>query len=135
MAAVSRNYGGYIMRDYVIIADSSCDLPKETIKNWGIECIEMKYRFDDENTDRGNYELTAKEFYDKIINRSLCIKNQKRLQQPLFCVFYMFFVLICFTLVFFVVTVMCIFMKIRTHVYTTVFVCSSAFSEMIIVTR
>lgn len=54
------------MRDYVIIADSSCDLPKETIKNWGIECIEMKYRFDDENADRGNYELTAKEFYDKI---------------------------------------------------------------------
>lgn len=54
------------MRDYVIITDSSCDLPKETVAGWGIECIEMKYRFDSEDRDRGNYELTAKEFYDMI---------------------------------------------------------------------
>ena len=54
------------MRDYVIITDSSCDLPKETVAGWGVECIEMKYRFDSEDRDRGNYELTAKEFYDMI---------------------------------------------------------------------
>ena len=54
------------MRDYVIITDSSCDLPKEKVASWGIECIEMKYRFDLEDFDRGNYELTAKEFYDMI---------------------------------------------------------------------
>lgn len=56
------------MKDYVIITESTSDLPVEIIEELGIHIIPMEYRIDDKNYF--NYpderELSAKEFYNKL---------------------------------------------------------------------
>ncbi|NLC66882.1 MAG: DegV family protein [Clostridium sp.] len=56
------------MRDYVIITESTSDLPVEIIEDLGIYVIPMEYRVDEK--DYFNYsderELSAKDFYDKL---------------------------------------------------------------------
>lgn len=54
------------MNDYVIFTDSGCDLPLELLKQWGVECIPFTFRFEDEEKEYGNYELSAKAFYDRM---------------------------------------------------------------------
>lgn len=56
------------MRDYVIITESTSDLPVDIIEELGVYIIPMEYRVDDK--DYLNYpderELSAKDFYDKL---------------------------------------------------------------------
>lgn len=56
------------MKDYVIITESTSDLPVDIIEELGVHIIPMEYRVDEK--DYFNYpderELSSKEFYDKL---------------------------------------------------------------------
>ena len=54
------------MRDYVIFTDSACDIPTETLEEWGVEWCSLTYTFQDDTRQYGNYELSCPEFYDEV---------------------------------------------------------------------
>ena len=54
------------MSNYVLFTDSSCDIAPEKLREWGVECISMTFRFEGEDKDYRNDELSAKEFYARL---------------------------------------------------------------------
>lgn len=54
------------MTPYVLFADSSCDLPEALMKEWEIHCTALSFIFDDSDRIYKNFDMPAKEFYDKI---------------------------------------------------------------------
>ncbi len=54
------------MRDYVIFTDSACDIPTETLEEWGVGWCSLTYTFQDDTRQYGNYELSCPEFYDEV---------------------------------------------------------------------
>lgn len=54
------------MNDYVIFADSACDIATDILDKWQVKYFELQFAFDDEEKIYGNYELDAKSFYDKM---------------------------------------------------------------------
>ena len=47
------------MRDYVIFTDSACDIPTETLEEWGVGWCSLTYTFQDDTRQYGNYELSC----------------------------------------------------------------------------
>ena len=56
------------MTDYVIFADSACDIDPEILKSWGIKSKDMVVRFEGEEKEYMSYDLDAEEFYDEMKN-------------------------------------------------------------------
>lgn len=56
------------MSNYVIITDSACDLKPELLKDWGVEFLNLNYRFDGENIEYSNEGTDIKAFYQRIRN-------------------------------------------------------------------
>ncbi len=54
------------MSDYRIYTDSACDIPAETLAEWGVECRALTYTFDGEYKQYSNYGLPYPEFYDRV---------------------------------------------------------------------
>lgn len=54
------------MKDYIIITDTACDVSSELLKKWGVEYINLTYRFDGENEDCTGDKTDIKEFYNKM---------------------------------------------------------------------
>lgn len=54
------------MSDYVIYADSACDIESEILKTWGVRSLSLTFRFDGENKEYSNNEMDVKSFYDKM---------------------------------------------------------------------
>ena len=54
------------MNNYVIFADSSCDLSNEMMVERGISSVSLSFRFDDSNKEYTNDGMNIKEFYDKM---------------------------------------------------------------------
>ena len=54
------------MSNYVIFADSGCDMTPETLKEWGINYASLIYRFENENREYLNGDQPSKEFYDRM---------------------------------------------------------------------
>ncbi len=54
------------MREYVIYTDSACDIPEETLKEWGVGYRWLTYTFDGDPTQYGNYDIPYPEFYDRV---------------------------------------------------------------------
>ena len=54
------------MSDYVIYADSACDINTKTLKNWGVSYSELTFMFDGSNREYLNYDIGAKDFYDSM---------------------------------------------------------------------
>lgn len=54
------------MQNYVIVTDSGCDLTTDVLQQWGVSCISLIFKFDDEAQERGSYDMPVKEFYDKM---------------------------------------------------------------------
>ena len=52
------------MADYTVITDSGCDIASEKLKEWGVKCIDLVFRFQDEDCDHTNADLPVKQFYD-----------------------------------------------------------------------
>ena len=54
------------MSEYVIFTDSACDIPEETLREWGVEYRWLTYTFDGEFKQYSNYGLPYPEFYDRV---------------------------------------------------------------------
>lgn len=54
------------MRNYVIFTDSACDIPTETLEEWGVRWCSLTYTFEGDSHEYGNYELSCPEFYDRV---------------------------------------------------------------------
>lgn len=54
------------MNDFLIFTDSGCDLPLALMKEWGVECLDLTFRFEDEDKEYGNGEIAPKAFYDRM---------------------------------------------------------------------
>ncbi|MBQ3276665.1 MAG: DegV family protein [Oscillospiraceae bacterium] len=54
------------MRDYVIFTDSACDIPVETLEEWGVGYRSLTYIFDGDPRQYSNYELPCPEFYERV---------------------------------------------------------------------
>ncbi len=54
------------MKNYVILADSACDIKKELLNDWGVKISELSFMFGDDPKVYLNSEITAKEFYDEM---------------------------------------------------------------------
>ncbi len=56
------------MRDYVLVTDSACDLSPALLKEWGVELINLTFRFENEDKEYSNDEMDIKTFYERMLN-------------------------------------------------------------------
>ena len=54
------------MRDFVIYTDSACDIPPETLAEWGVGYSSLTYTFEGDERQYDNYELDYPAFYDRV---------------------------------------------------------------------
>ena len=54
------------MRDYVIFADSCCDVSPEVLAQWGVPYANMTFSFDGEDREYISTDISNKEFYDRM---------------------------------------------------------------------
>jgi len=56
------------MSDYVIFSDSSMDIAPEVYAKWGVQCIALNYRFQNEEAEYadGDGQLTTVDFYNRM---------------------------------------------------------------------
>ena len=54
------------MSEFVIYTDSACDIPEETLAEWGVAYSSLTYTFEGDPREYGNYELPYREFYDRV---------------------------------------------------------------------
>ncbi len=52
--------------DYIIFSDSSCDLPVETLREWGVQTCQLTVTFDGSDEVFQNDELPTSEFYRRM---------------------------------------------------------------------
>lgn len=54
------------MKDFVIFTESGCDLPAHLLEEWGVQCLDLTFRFDGEDKEYGNSDMETKAFYDRM---------------------------------------------------------------------
>ena len=54
------------MNDFVIYTDSPCDISPATLAEWGVGFSSLSFRFDGEEQDYLDNDLTSAEFYAKM---------------------------------------------------------------------
>ena len=54
------------MRDYVIFTDSACDIKPELLAEWGVPYRCLTFRFDGEEKEYSNDDMSVAEFYNKM---------------------------------------------------------------------
>ena len=54
------------MRDFAIYTDSACDIPEETLREWGVAYSYLTYTFEGDTREYGNYELSYPDFYERV---------------------------------------------------------------------
>ena len=54
------------MRDYVIFTDSACDIKPELLSEWGVPYRPLTFRFDGEEKEYSNDDMSVVEFYNKM---------------------------------------------------------------------
>lgn len=54
------------MNEYVIFTDSGCDIAPDTLASWGVKAESLTFRFNGEDKEYRNEDLTAKDFYEKM---------------------------------------------------------------------
>lgn len=54
------------MNDFIIFADSACDLSPAILAEWGVDFRSLTFRFDGEDKEYGNGDMNSKEFYQKM---------------------------------------------------------------------
>ena len=52
--------------EYVLIADSACDLPLEKLQEWKVELIRMPYLFTDDGKEKLDHDQPMHEFYEEM---------------------------------------------------------------------
>lgn len=54
------------MNDFIIFADSGCDLPPQTLADWGVKHLNLTFKFKDSEQEYENGDIPAKEFFDRM---------------------------------------------------------------------
>ncbi len=54
------------MDDFVIFADSACDIRPEILAKWGVPFRSLTFRFDGEGKEYGNGDMESKDFYQRM---------------------------------------------------------------------
>ena len=54
------------MNSYVIFTDSGCDIKPELLKEWGVPCKSLNFRFDGSEKEYSNEDMNVNEFYAKM---------------------------------------------------------------------
>ena len=54
------------MRDYVIFTDSACDIKPELLAEWGVPYRCLTFRFDGDEKEYSNDDMSVTEFYNKM---------------------------------------------------------------------
>ncbi len=54
------------MHEYVIFTDSACDIKPALLKEWGVEYINMTFRFDGEDREYSNEDMDITDFYNRM---------------------------------------------------------------------
>ncbi len=54
------------MKDYVIFTDSACDLKPELLAEWGVKYRCLTFRFDGDEKEYSNEDMSVAEFYEKM---------------------------------------------------------------------
>ena len=54
------------MSNYVIFTDSGCDIKPELLKEWGVPCKSLNFRFDGSEKEYSNEDMDTNEFYAKM---------------------------------------------------------------------
>ena len=57
---------GIIMADYKIFTDSACDFTIDAISERGLVCLPLTFRFEGEEKEYKNYDMSITEFYDRM---------------------------------------------------------------------
>lgn len=52
------------MNEYVIVTDTACDISQVILQQWGVQEIDLTFRFEKDNVERKGREMPIKEFYD-----------------------------------------------------------------------
>ncbi len=59
------------MKDYVIYADSACDISPDLLNEWGVKFCSLSLVFKDDPTEYNDYDIPSKEFYERMRNGAL----------------------------------------------------------------
>lgn len=54
------------MSDFILCTDSGCDIRENVLKEWGIPCLQLTFKFDGEDTEHTENDLKIKDFYDSM---------------------------------------------------------------------
>ena len=54
------------MEKYLIITDSSCDISPDLLREWGVESVNLTFRFDGDENDHTDRDMNAADFYQKM---------------------------------------------------------------------
>ncbi len=54
------------MDNYVIYADSACDITQDILNQWGVKTCSLSLMFSDSTKEYSDYEIPAHEFYDRM---------------------------------------------------------------------
>lgn len=73
------------MSEYIIMTDSSCDLPNAIVQELGLEVLPLSFIIDGQTYHNypDNREMSPKEFYDKLKNGSLATTNAVNMNQAM----------------------------------------------------
>ena len=56
------------MKDFVMMTDSGCDIKPELLTEWGVDLLELSFRFNEDDRDYCNFDMTIDRFYDRMRN-------------------------------------------------------------------
>ncbi len=59
------------MKDFIIFADSACDISPEILASWGVQFRSLTFRFEGEEKEYGNHDMPIREFYQKMRDGSV----------------------------------------------------------------
>lgn len=54
------------MKEYIIFADSACDIKPEILKSWGVESAALTFRFENDAKEYSNDDMPVDVFYEKM---------------------------------------------------------------------
>ena len=54
------------MQNYAIYTDSACDISPEVLAKWGVPCVNLTFRFEDDGVEHSNNDFPTPEFYNRM---------------------------------------------------------------------
>ncbi len=69
--------------NFVIFADSACDIIPETLREWGVRCVDISFRFDHIDQDFTVSDISVEDFYTKM--REGCVAKTAAANIETFC--------------------------------------------------